>query len=198
MTSSIRKKTSMSVLGRKEVSRRVRDENLVENLSERELNNPEGVGIDLRLGAVYRIKEGGAYINADTQDGLGRRKGVTAEQIADGNSESSPTKIVIEPGDYFLVQTMETINTPDDLMPAVYPRSSLYRAGLNLIASKADPGYEGKFTFGLSNLSGFPVVLEMGARICNVVFFKVEGGSVAYRGQHQGGRVTSDKEEQQV
>jgi deoxycytidine triphosphate deaminase len=48
------------------------------------------------------------------------------------------------------------------------------------------------------NLSPFPVKLQMGARICNMVFFKIDGDSVAYRGQHQGGRITPSKVEQQV
>ena len=83
-------------------------------------------------------------------------------------------------------------------MPLVFPRTSLFRAGLLLLNSKTDPGYKGKLIMGLTNLSKFPVKLQMGARICNVVFFKIEGKSVEYRGQHQGGRVTPEKEEQQV
>ena len=51
---------------------------------------------------------------------------------------------------------------------------------------------------GLTNLSPFPVKLQMGARICNVVFFKIEGKTVKYRGQHQGGRVSPEKVERQV
>ncbi len=181
----------MSVLGLDEVLKRVKEENLIENLGERELNNPEGVGVDLRLGEVYEIVEGGAFIEGDRQQALGNRKGVKTQKI-------EGAEIVIKPGDYFLVTTMETLNTPKDLMPIVYSRSSLFRAGLLLLNTKTDPGYKGKLTMGLKNLSAFEVKLQIGARICNLVFHKIDGEIVEYRGQHQGGRITPEKEEKQV
>lgn len=175
------------VLGLDEVLKRVREEKLIENLGKRDLRNPEGVGIDLRLGEVYEIIEGGAYIEAN----LGKRKGVKTKKI-------KGKEIIIKPDDYFLVTTMEVLNTPKDLMPVVYPRSSLFRAGLLLLNTKTDPGYKGKLTMGLKNLSGFEIKLEIGARICNVVFHRIDGKTVGYRGQHQGGRVSPEEVEQQV
>ena len=72
----------MSVLGLDEVIRRVKEESLVENLGERDLNNPEGVGVDLRIGSLHKIIEEGAFIEADGKAGLGLRKGVKTEVIA--------------------------------------------------------------------------------------------------------------------
>ena len=189
----------MAILGIDELLKRVKTDKLVEGLGDREVNNPEGVGVDLRLGAVHKIIEGGAYIEVDGKSGLGKRKGVKTELIAEFKPEQdSQQEIIIKSGDYFLVTTHETINTPDDLMPMVYPRSSLFRAGLLQLNTKTDPGYKGKLTMGLTNLSQFEVKLQMGARICNIVFFEIKGKTVKYRGQHQGGRVSPDKEEQQV
>ena len=184
----------MSILGLDEVLLRVKKEKLIENLGKRELKNPEGVGVDLRLGAVYKIVEGGAFIEAD----LGKRKGVKIKEIARYKNRGKQPEIIIKPGDYYLVSTVEVINTPKDLMPVVFPRTSLFRAGLLLLNSKTDPGYKGALTMGLKNLSEFEVKLQMGARICNVVFFKIEGKTVAYRGQHQGGRISPHEEERQV
>lgn len=189
----------MAVLGINHVHKRVKEQNLIEGLGQRELNNPEGVGMDLRLGAVHKIVEGGAFIEVDGEGGLGKRKGVKTELLAEfkpGSKEQE--EVVIKPGDYYLVSTLEKVNTPHDLMPLVFPRSSLFRAGLLLLNSKTDPGYRGTLTMGLTNLSQFEVKLQMGARICNMVFFKIEGDATAYRGQHQGGRVSPEKEEQQV
>lgn len=189
----------MAVIGLDEILRRVQEENLVENLGARELNNPEGVGLDLRLGSVHKIIEGGAFIEADGKIGLGKRKGVKTEVLAVFKEESdTKEEVTIKPGEYYLVQTLESVNTPETLMPLVFPRSSLFRAGLLLLNSKTDPGYRGKLTMGLTNLSPFDVKLQMGARICNMVFFKIEGQTVKYRGQHQGGRVSPQKIEQQV
>ncbi|MDP3758351.1 MAG: dCTP deaminase [Candidatus Daviesbacteria bacterium] len=181
----------MFVLGIDEVLKRVKKEKLIDNLGQRDLKNPEGVGIDLRLGSVHKIVKGGAFIEADSEQVLGNRKGVETRQI---NKEW----IVIKPGEYYLVQTVESINTPFDLMPIVHTRTSLFRAGLLLLNSKTDPGYCGQLTMGLTNLSPFPVKLQMGARICNIIFHKIKGKTVKYRGQHQGGRVSPHEEERQV
>lgn len=189
----------MAVLGLDVVFVRIRESGLLENLGDRDLNNPEGVGVDLRLGSVHKIVKGGAFIEADGKAGLGKRKGVTTRTVAEYKDGSDKQKeVVIKPGDYYLVQTLESVNTPEDLMPMIYPRSSLFRAGLLLLNSKTDPGYKGPLTMGLKNLSDFPVKLQMGARICNMVFYKIEGETVSYRGQHQGGRVSPKDVEQQV
>lgn len=49
--------------------------NLIENLSERELN-PEGVGIDVRVGEVYKLKGAGFL-------GVKERRTPEVEKIAD-------------------------------------------------------------------------------------------------------------------
>ncbi len=189
----------MSVLGIDEVLKRVKKEKLIEGLGLRELKNPEGVGVDLRLGSVHQIIEGGAFIEGDRQQALGNRKGVKTKLIAEFKKGKRKQEwVVIKPGDYYLVATLEIINTTKDLMPVVYPRTSLFRAGLILLNSKTDPGYKGTLTMGLKNLSEFDVKLQIGARICNIVFFKIEGKTTTYRGQHQGGRISPDKVEQQV
>jgi deoxycytidine triphosphate deaminase len=189
----------MSVLGIDEVLRRVREEGLITDLSKRELENPEGVGVDLRLGQVHVITEGGAFIEADGEAGLGKRKGVQTKLLAEWAAKGDVQEFVsIEPGKYYMVRTIEGLRTPLDLMPMVYPRGTLFRVGLQLLASKTDPGYEGPLAFGLKNLSDFPVQLQLGARIANIVFYRIEGRGTAYRGQHQGGRVAIHEEEQQV
>lgn len=185
----------MSVLGLDEILRRVKKEKLIENLGARELKNPEGVGVDLRLGAVYKITSGGAFIEA----GLGKRKGVKTKALAEFKRDKRNQEwVTVKPGDYYLVSTLEILNIPKDLMPLVFPRTSLFRAGLLLLNSKTDPGYKGTLTMGLKNLSQFEVSLQMGARICNIVFFKIEGQTISYRGQHQGGRISPHEEEWQV
>ena len=85
----------------------------MENLGERDLNNPEGVGLDLRLGSLHKIIEGGAFIEVDGKAGLGRRKGVKTEVIAEFNDGSDEQEeVVIEPGKYYLIKTIEKVNLP--------------------------------------------------------------------------------------
>lgn len=186
----------MSILGINEIHKRIKKQNLIKNIGKRELKNPEGVGVDLRLGSVHKIVKGGAFIEVDGEK-LGKRKGVETKLVAEF-VEGTPKEILIKPGEYFLVQTVEEINTPSDLMPQVHTRTSLFRSGLLLLNSKTDPGYAGKLTMGLTNLSPFSVKLQLGARICNIIFHKIKGKTVKYRGQHQGGRVSPKKTERQV
>jgi deoxycytidine triphosphate deaminase len=47
------------ILGIKELHKLVKEQNLVENLCEREMNNPEGAGFDLRLGEAYELSGDG-------------------------------------------------------------------------------------------------------------------------------------------
>lgn len=186
----------MSILGIKEVVKKIQEEKLIEGLGGRDLSNPEGTGIDLRLGAVHKIVEGGAYIEADGPAGLGRRRGVKTEELYTLKEGDKQDELTVKPGEYYLVQTAEALNTPLNLMPMIYPRSSLHRAGLLLLVTKTDPGYKGKLTLGLANLGPFEVKLQLGARICNIVFHTIEGEAIGYRGQHQGGRVSHGEERQ--
>ncbi|MGH9858112.1 MAG: dCTP deaminase domain-containing protein [Acidobacteriota bacterium] len=77
-------------------------------------------------------------------------------------------------------------------------RSTLFRSGLILVTTVGSPGYKGELIFGLYNAGPLPVTLQMGARICTAVFYRTEETGVAYRGQNQGGRVTSAGVERQV
>lgn len=189
----------MAVLGIDEVLRRVREEDMITDLGQRELDIPEGVGVDLRLGQVHVVSEGGAFIEADGKAGLGKRKGVQTKQLAEWKPDSDEQEFVnIEPGHYYMVRTIEGLKTPLDVMPMIYPRSTLFRVGLQLLVTKTDPGYEGPLACGLKNLGEFPVKLQLGARIANIVFYQIEGTGTAYRGQHMGGRVAIHEEERQV
>jgi deoxycytidine triphosphate deaminase len=60
------------------------------------------------------------------------------------------------------------------------------------------PGYCGGLNFGLINEGPVAVTIELGARIVHIQFSEVLGGGNMYRGQWQGGRVTTTKKEKQV
>ena len=174
---------------------------LVENLDARE-KNPEGVGLDLRVGEVYKIGGKGFL-------GVTNRKTPNAEKVADIKKHKGP--FTLKARGYILIKTMEKINVPDKkivveegkppvyLMPYVYPRSTLQRSGILLLATKTDPGYSGELTFGLANLSSVDFEFELGARLVNLVFEQVHGEiSRPYKGQWKGGRVAAKKFERQI
>jgi len=178
----------MAVLGVEELLRMVKEEKLVEKLCERELTNPEGAGFDIRVGEVYKI-EGKSFL------GVENRATPPNQKIAEFGKDKSFT---LAPGDYVLVKTMESFNVPDYLTMLTFARSTLHRSGVLLLATQTAPGYKGALVFGLKNMGGCTVEIELGTRIAHVQFHTVAGKGNAYRGQWAGGRVTHDKMEKQV
>ncbi len=186
------------ILGPKDLLELVKKIKLVEGLSERELNNPEGAGFDLRLGEVYSIS-GSAFL------GEIHRKTAEIKLIAKYGEKgphsakaSRGKSVKLKPGDFFLVKTIESVNMPQNLTASITPRSTTYRSGLYLRTGNVPPGYCGGLIFGLKNEGPITVEIEMGARFVHIQFSEVKGGGSMYRGQWQGGRVTTKRKEKQV
>ncbi|MFA5953416.1 MAG: hypothetical protein WC812_02385 [Candidatus Pacearchaeota archaeon] len=171
--------------------------NLIENLSERELENPEGTILDLRIGQIHKII-GESFL------GIQERYSSKIETIGDVNKDGNK-KFTIKPGEFFLVTTIEIISSPAEkikydasfpegyIIPKIFPRTSLQRGGLSLHCSNTNPGYKGQLTFGIKNQGDQDFVFELGARMFSIEYVAVVGEiKRIYSGQHQGGRVTSD------
>jgi len=161
---------------------------LIENLSEREEKNPEGAGFDIRIGEVFTTKSYG-YL------GIEDRKTPDIELIA---SYDKNKEYYLKPGEYVLVKTMEKLNLPENVVALTFPRSTLQRCGVLLLATQSSPGYSGELVFGLKNLGDKNFKLELGSRIAHVIFFEVKGKTTKYKGQWQGGRVSTNGNEKQI
>jgi deoxycytidine triphosphate deaminase len=178
------------ILGPKKLLQLVKTKKLVENLSERELTNPEGAGFDLRLGELYKIS-GKAFLG-ETERETPKTKTVATYQ------KGKSKKVRIKPGEFYLAKTIEKVNIPLTLTVNFKPRTTTFRSGLFLRTGNVAPGYKGELTFAFKNEGPVSVVLEMGARIVHAQFEEVQGKGSQYRGQWQGGRVTTKKRERQV
>ncbi|MCR4276702.1 MAG: hypothetical protein NUV87_01085 [Candidatus Roizmanbacteria bacterium] len=179
------------ILGPKKLLQLVKKIKLVENLDKRELTTPEGAGFDIRLGEVHKLDGGKAYL------GLTHRE--TPKVISKIKYQSSKLQsITIKPGDFYLLSSIETFNIPLNLTVNFKPRTTLFRSGLFLRTGNVAPGYHGKVTFAVKNEGPIPVTMELGCRFAHAQFYKVEGGGMQYKGQWQGGRVTTKKREKQI
>jgi deoxycytidine triphosphate deaminase len=159
------------LLGRAQILEYVKD-GLIEGFQENSLG---GAGYDLSLGKLYRLKSGG-YL------GKSERRLPEVEEISDDT-------IILRPGDYILVETIESVKMPKELAARILNRSTLFRCGCALENALVDPGYTGTLTFGLKNHSNHDFKLERGARIAQIVFEKVSGETTNYSGRYQGGKV---------
>jgi deoxycytidine triphosphate deaminase len=163
---------------------------LVEGLCKRERENPEGEGFDLRVGEIYYLQSQEAFL------GVTERSTPEIHRIASYNESSETQEIIgIQSGDYRLIKTIEKINLPNkdglSLSAVFTPRTTLQRSGMILITSNASPGYSGELTFGLYNASHVLFRLQLGARIATAIFHETTPNLSSYRGQWQGGRVST-------
>lgn len=181
------------VLGVKKLRELIKETNLVENLCERELNNPEGAGFDLRLGEIYELAGDGFL-------GVEERNTPAVKLAAKHNPEKNEKEnyFIFEPGKYYLVKTMERVNLPVTLSGIIFPRTTMFRSGLGLFNGIVQPGYSGELTFGVCNLGKSNIKISFGARIVHITFHEVLGAGNQYRGQWQGGRVATEGKETQV
>ena len=82
---------------------------------------------------------------------------------------------ILHPREFVLGSTLENIEVPDDLVARIEGKSSLGRIGL-LIHSTAgyvDPGWKGRLTLELSNVSNLPITLYHGMKIGQISFLRL-------------------------
>jgi dCTP deaminase len=137
-----------------------------------ESNQPEmfmhihASSMDLRLGNTFKLYEHSKFAILDPKNPetfQGRMRMIT---IPDGES------FIVQPGEFVLGVTMESITVPDDLVVRVEGRSSLGRLGIivHSTAGFVDPGFSGTITLEISNLNRMPVALYPGMRVCQLAF----------------------------
>ncbi|OGK15271.1 hypothetical protein A2774_02500 [Candidatus Roizmanbacteria bacterium RIFCSPHIGHO2_01_FULL_39_12c] len=179
------------ILGPKKLLELVKKVNLVEGLDKRELTYPEGAGFDIRLGEIHKLDGGKAFL------GVTHRETPKTKTVAKYDAKKT-SSYRLKPGEFVLMSSLETFNIPLDITVNFKPRTTTFRSGLMLRTGNVAPGYKGKVTFAAKNEGTIPIVFELGSRFAHAQFFRVEGGGSQYRGQWQGGRVTTKKRERQI
>jgi dCTP deaminase len=131
--------------------------------------------IDLTLGDEIRVIERGPEPipirdNADYREHTRRR--------------SLLEPFLLEPGATIHGITRERITLPDDLCGFLEGRSRFARLGLMIHVTSAfvQPGVSNRQVLEMSNVSGHPLAIHPGVRLCQLVLMRTEG-SAAYRGR---------------
>lgn len=144
--------------------------------------------VDLRLGKQFRVFEHSKFAFIDPNNPKLATDMMKEVKLRDGDP------FILQPGDFVLATTMETITLPDDLVGRLEGRSSLGRLGIvvHSTASIFDPGWSGMVVMELGNLGRMPVALVPGMRICSMTFEELSSPaqvpysakkSAKYRGQ---------------
>jgi deoxycytidine triphosphate deaminase len=191
------------ILGIKKLHELVKEIKLVEGLCDREMNNPEGAGFDLRLGEVFELEGDGFLGVEERQTPIAKSIAKANPSCASGEEQKGVTDetedaFVFAPGKYYLIKTMEKVNLPVTLSGVVFPRTTMFRSGLGMFNGVVQPGYSGELTFGVCNFGQSNIKISFGARVAHITFHEVLGEGNQYKGQWQGGRVSADKKETQI
>ncbi len=186
------------ILGIKELHKLVKEIKLVEGLCDREMNNPEGAGFDLRLGEVYEL-EGDGFLGVEERQTPAAKLVASPLLSKEGSGGGSGDEFfVFTPGKYYLIKTMEKVNLPTTLSGIIFPRTTMFRSGIGMFNGIVQPGYSGELTFGVCNLGQSNIKISFGARVAHITFHEVLGEGNQYKGQWQGGRVSTGGQEKQI
>jgi dCTP deaminase len=87
--------------------------------------------------------------------------------------DASP--FILHPGEFVLAVTLERVELPADLVGRLDGKSSLGRLGLivHSTAGFVDPGFKGRLTLELTNISNLPVTLYYGMPVSQISFVQL-------------------------
>jgi dCTP deaminase len=122
--------------------------------------------VDFRLGAEFSVFEHSRHPYIDVRDRNAIQDLMRTLRVETGQP------FVLQPREFALAITEETLELDDDVLGRLEGRSSLGRIGIIVhgTAGLFDPGWRGKATLELSNLGIMPVALYPGMRICSFTF----------------------------
>ncbi len=148
---------------------------------------PEQFGscsVDFRLGHEFNVFEHSRYPFIDLREKKGIEDLMKPVMIADGEA------FILQPREFVLAITEETLELADDVLGRLEGRSSLGRIGIIVhgTAGLFDPGWSGKATLELSNLGRMPVALYPGMRICSFTFEQLSSPSSVPYGKKKGNK----------
>jgi dCTP deaminase len=127
------------------------------------------VSIDFRLGPTFMVFEHSRHSFIDPRQPQSIGDAMRTIEVA------ADEAFIMQPGDFALASTIESLELPDDLVGRLEGRSSIARLGITVHSTAAvfEPGWIGTATMELSNLGRMPVALYPGMRICAFSFEQV-------------------------
>jgi dCTP deaminase len=124
------------------------------------------VSVDFRLGRTFMVFEHSRYSFIDPRQPQSIGEAMRTIEV------EGDDPFMMQPGDFALASTVESLALPDDLLGRLEGRSSIARLGITVHSTAAvfEPGWVGTATMELSNLGRMAVALYPGMRICSFSF----------------------------
>ena len=95
-------------------------------------------------------------------------------------------KLEMQPGQHFLVATLERVELGEDLVGTLHIRSSLARAGIIASLALVDPGFRGQLTILLYNAGNGRFTMDRNDRFLQIAIHQLGTKTLRpYRGKYQ-------------
>ena len=133
-------------------------------------------GIDLRIADRYCVMRGGPVIQTWSILNVG---------VDDHYYCNESDTIALEPGNVYLLHTIEKVCLPNDIVGLVTLRSTFARLGLVMPPTVVDPGFCGQLTLELYNASRSTIMVRRGQRLVQLVLMITTSPSEPYSGRYQ-------------
>lgn len=139
-------------------------------------------GYDIRLGWKFLVpRYGGLGLVLDPCQ-------FPAEMFTVVELEKTRETIEIAPHSGLLAESMESFAMPEDVIGLCLGKSTYARCGLLVNATPLEPGWRGRLTLELVNLSPYPIRLYVGQGIAQILFFRGPRPDRTYGEKESGGR----------
>jgi dCTP deaminase len=101
-----------------------------------------------------------------------------SEKTRDMNADS----VVLQPGQFMLAETLETVGLPDNIVASIEGKSSIARLGVELHQTGGwiDAGFRGSITLEMCNVNQRPVKMYAGMPVGQLVFYTTERAERPY------------------
>jgi len=127
-------------------------------------------GYDLTLGTLFATPE----MDTQTIDPKRLRSFVEFQELGPW--------LDLEPGQFLLGHSKETITMPDNLVGLCVGKSTYARCGILVNTTPIEPGWEGQVTIEINNLNSRRARIYIGEGIAQVLFFRLnQAPTLTYR-----------------
>ncbi len=148
--------------------------------------------VDLRLGTQFTRVKSVSSLKISLHDGLGGISGIwETMELTPRNAFGQLNSFCLEPGEFILAMTHESIAIPRNMIALVEGRSTYARLGLSMhqTAPWVQPGWSGRLVLEIKNHG--PVRIELTPlldRPCQLTFLQLSSGlpaAMAYGGRRE-------------
>lgn len=142
-------------------------------------------------GAVYDLRLDSSFFHSSEKTRLYNDKRNTGNDFPVSKRIINSKKcLLFEKSEYYLCKTIESVNLPTNFQGLLFPRTTMFRSGIQILCGTVQPNYFGPLTFGLKNISNSDIFIEIGFRCLSIGFEFIDGASIPYNGNWQTGEKT--------